>query len=228
MRRAFTLIELLIVVAIIAILAAIAVPNFLEAQVRSKVSRCKADMRSVATAIESYRVDNNAGPSDAGMGQQGMYRPYAVPPRSSADPRPNYSIGFELTTPIAYISSAAPLVDPFKSADIAKYEADPLLRGRQYYNFNSIAYRKKVYELETGTPYAAYAVYAPMVGEWCLIGAGPDKLVNNRPIDTVDQFSSVPSIRGHNYDPTNGTVSNGDIYRCHKKSDGMPERGDTD
>ena len=58
-RQAFTLIELLIVVAIIAILAAIAVPNFLEAQVRAKVSRTKADMRSIATAIESYRVDHN-------------------------------------------------------------------------------------------------------------------------------------------------------------------------
>ncbi|MGI8907352.1 MAG: prepilin-type N-terminal cleavage/methylation domain-containing protein [Candidatus Sumerlaeaceae bacterium] len=54
-----TLIELLIVVAIIAILAAIAVPNFLEAQVRSKVSRVKADFRSLATAIEAYAVDNN-------------------------------------------------------------------------------------------------------------------------------------------------------------------------
>lgn len=45
----FTLIELLIVVAIIAILAAIAVPNFLEAQMRAKVSRTKADMRSMVT-----------------------------------------------------------------------------------------------------------------------------------------------------------------------------------
>ena len=59
---AFTLIELLIVVAIIAILAAIAVPNFLEAQIRSKISRAQSDMRSIATALESYRVDQNSYP----------------------------------------------------------------------------------------------------------------------------------------------------------------------
>ncbi|HUT25537.1 MAG TPA: prepilin-type N-terminal cleavage/methylation domain-containing protein [Sumerlaeia bacterium] len=59
-ESAFTLIELLIVVAIIAILAAIAVPNFLEAQVRSKVSRVNNDLRSLATAMEAYQIDNNA------------------------------------------------------------------------------------------------------------------------------------------------------------------------
>jgi prepilin-type N-terminal cleavage/methylation domain-containing protein len=62
--KGFTLIELLIVVAIIAILAAIAVPNFLEAQTRARVSRVKADIRSLATAIESYYVDHGTYPPD--------------------------------------------------------------------------------------------------------------------------------------------------------------------
>jgi prepilin-type N-terminal cleavage/methylation domain-containing protein len=68
-KKAFTLIELLIVVAIIAILAAIAVPNFLEAQTRSKVSRAKADMRTLATAIESYTVDYNKPPTVIVLGK---------------------------------------------------------------------------------------------------------------------------------------------------------------
>ena len=54
----FTLIELLIVVAIIAILAAIAVPNFLEAQTRTKVTRTIVEMRTVANATKAYLVDN--------------------------------------------------------------------------------------------------------------------------------------------------------------------------
>jgi len=61
-QRAFTLIELLIVVAIIAILAAIAVPNFLEAQTRARVSRVKNDMRTFGVALESYQDGPQSNP----------------------------------------------------------------------------------------------------------------------------------------------------------------------
>jgi type II secretion system protein G len=92
---AFTLIELLIVVAIIAILAAIAVPNFLEAQTRSKVSRAQADMRSLATAIESYRVDNNSYPAaivgDVFLGWMGTV------PDSNANRVPASYTGYPIT-----------------------------------------------------------------------------------------------------------------------------------
>lgn len=80
----FTLVELLVVVSILAILAAIALPNFMEAQTRAKVSRVASDLRAAATCLEAYRVDNNDYPEPL----------------------------LKLSTPIAYASNAyAP--DPF-------------------------------------------------------------------------------------------------------------------
>jgi type II secretion system protein G len=61
----FTLIELLIVIAIIGILAAIAIPNLLNAVQRGKQKRSMSDMRTMATAIEAYAVDNNLYPQGA-------------------------------------------------------------------------------------------------------------------------------------------------------------------
>jgi prepilin-type N-terminal cleavage/methylation domain-containing protein len=215
-RKAFTLIELLIVVAIIAILAAIAVPNFLEAQTRSKVSRAKADMRSILTAVESYRVDWNTYIYGApGMkigeidGDTGL--PYTH----------NAVKGYKLlVSPIAYITSIP--ADAFGNyVDGADHKAG-------YYQFAS----GKVGVAASGWGWVAAAI--PM-DIYCILSCGPDKMDDCGDAASTVPFSSLPgsgngdfpmeSWQGLDpvctpaqiidviYDPTNGTVSTGEIIR---------------
>lgn len=96
-NRAFTLIELLIVVAIIGVLAAIAVPNFINARTRAMVSRCYADIRTLGNAFEMYRLDNNAYPNGDLMWYTNQMYP-------------------KLTAPVAYIASIP--IDPFVIKDV--------------------------------------------------------------------------------------------------------------
>jgi len=58
-RGGFTLVEIMIVVAIIALLAAIAVPNFLRARKRSQATQVLEDLRLIDSAIDQYAIETN-------------------------------------------------------------------------------------------------------------------------------------------------------------------------
>lgn len=199
--RAFTLIELLIVVAIIAILALIAVPNFLEAQVRAKHARVVSDLRTITAAVEAYFLDYNDYPRN----------------RRSA----GWSLSPDLTTPIAYLATAQ-MIDPF-----ALYkESDPTV-VEPYYGYHRVLDwdPEPFLDFEYWPPqesrdsttynYGALRKY----GQWRLISIGPDRLYvppdwRQYPIKQVYDMIDIL------YDPTNGTVSFGNIMRTQLSAEG--------
>lgn len=152
---AFTLIELLIVVAIIAILAAIAVPNFVEAQMRSKVTRVKSELRTLRTALETYCIDTSKYPFENGP-DTAMYNM-------------GKTVGLRrLTTPVAYVSNIP-------------------------YDVFTPKYYPKTYEYTYFRPIYA-PTYTGFQHAWILVSFGPDLIWD-----------------GAEYDPTNGTMSAGNI-----------------
>ena len=184
-KKAFTLIELLIVVAIIAILAAIAVPNFLEAQTRSKVSRTYADMRTIANAIRAYEVDNNVYPH-YDLGTKGMFGWFLRTNRNV----PGYpTMGRLLTSPIAYLTEIP--WDQFNSQamTIAKDQGAGVTRV-------SVIFHCVRRDITGGW---GIQPYAGKPFKWILESWGPDLMRWHAEHYVV-------------YDPTNGVVSYGDIW----------------
>jgi prepilin-type N-terminal cleavage/methylation domain-containing protein len=221
MNKAFTLIELLIVVAIIAILAAIAVPNFLEAQTRAKVSRAKTDMRSLATGLEAYMVDNNAYP---------LCNNEMLPGRRDSDPQnEGYWTLEHLSTPIAYMTNGR-LPDPFTAEHrLAITDGNP--NGTPPIGSSDFTTPDRL-ALQKAIKYGAIAVGQNQTGvgnfadtgnaaadpanekakSWLLYSTGPDKLwagTNGIMSSTQDN-----TVLAQFYDSTNGTASYGDIWRA--------------
>jgi len=202
--RCFTLIELLIVVAIIAILAAIAVPNFLEAQTRSKVSRAMNDMRTLAVAVEAQRTQTNALPLDywdddhQPAANERSMRCWGLPCRMN-DRGGTMGLINILTTPVAYISSLP--LDPFQVARI----------DESFLSYQEILPHPRTYLYIDEDPafpgsdsghYIQLHNFKPELerlieGRFFFITTGPD--------------STYQRDLLHLYDPSNGTISRGDI-----------------
>jgi general secretion pathway protein G len=65
-QRGFTLVELMVVVAIVALLAAIIIPNYVHARAQASVSQSEANIKQIATSLELYYADNQAYPATGG------------------------------------------------------------------------------------------------------------------------------------------------------------------
>lgn len=82
-RKGFTLLELLIVIAVIAILVGIALPRFKGMQDEGNIAKAKGEMRTLSTAIQSYYIHNNAMPT---LTQLTTATPNIVGPSTPKDP----------------------------------------------------------------------------------------------------------------------------------------------
>ena len=198
-KKGFTLIELLIVIAIIAILALIAVPNFLEAQVRAKVSRAHADLRTMATAIESYTVDWGRPPLGGPELTDADCHPDPYPRSSGMNwaKRDIYAQS-RLTTPVAYISTH--LKDGF-------YDKKADKDGRHGYVYHGYCCQdpdfNKACQRNFGNGYM-----------WAMMSRGPTggESVTAGVHAILDRAYGVDYV----YDSSNGTMSSGSIVRTNK------------
>jgi len=206
-RCAFTLIELLITVAIIAILASIAVPNLMYASTRAKTARVQSDLRTLATAIEAYTVDHNLPPLDWKVTRgDPMYE--GMNSSTSGILHPGYAapdgVHAGLTTPVAYVTDCW-VTDPFVKGE----SLDRIPFDQQKYSYNWF----EPQSLRGATPNTDYALqnYSSYYGYWRLGSIGPDQ----------DYFNGSASVyvASRVYDPTNGILSSGNIWRSHKEPD---------
>lgn len=82
-QTGFTLIEVLVVVVILGILAAIIVPNLMEQPAQARITKAQSDLRAIENALNMYRLDNHSYPT-TDQGLESLVDKYL--PRSPVDP----------------------------------------------------------------------------------------------------------------------------------------------
>lgn len=202
-RTAFTLLELMVTVAILSILAAIALPNYREAQVRAQVSAAESNARTVLAALEVYATDHNAYPPT---------RP--VFPHDPLGLFADVQLD-QLREPVAYLSGGN-LTDPFGDARMQNYfkQNNPRwsspnpTRSLLYYNYRDLA--------------DSWHMPCLALNGAAIVSLGPgrtDSLGAYRPfgMDCFGLMYEYSNMVHHPvntvYDPTNGLLSDGDIGR---------------
>lgn len=187
-------------VAVLAVLAMIAIPNFLEAQTRAKITAAKAGIRTLKGALEVYRLDTGSYPATTPLLERD---PLGV----LADVQLRV-----LTTPVAYTTPGT--------------FADPFGRVRNQMLMPQLFMEVAVPNAGLSLLYVHYPSFAALtenpfvrVDGAAVLSMGPDRL------DSFGVFSpfppeAMPSLgrsMGRSvpintvYDPTNGAVSSGDI-----------------
>ena len=191
----FTVIELLVVIAIISIIAAIAVPNLMSANIRAKVSGVKADMGSIAIALEDYKIDDPdrnypvEPPSPYGHDE------IAVSGQAFDDPSDALGLG-KLVYPLdasepTYLKRIAG--DPFNDSGEEEWNGTSGAHNNHYCYFTADANQ------ESSSTEAKY---------WALVSYGPDKSLD---ITNYSQAKAAVDSGTNLYDPDNGITSSGDI-----------------
>ena len=141
-RRAFTLIELLVVITVIAILAGLVLSTAGYVQKKSARSRAEAEIAALSAALESYKVEYGAYPSNSAAGSNGSLVLYKALAYSNADLNPNGKIFMEPTRSMLAGTNAIStthFVDPFGNAYEYRTGFNAINNGSNFFDLWSLA-----------------------------------------------------------------------------------------